>query len=173
MARPDAPVFTVMDLSVAVARAQFPEERTGDLRIGQECRFASVDAPDLARPGKVTVVSQAVDPLRRTVEVWCEISNGGGAVKAGAFGVVAIITGIHQGAVTVPSEAVQLDPDRKAGVVWTVGADGLAHENHVTTGVISPTSVEIREGVAKGQTVVVEGGYGLSEGVTVRQTESR
>ena len=35
MAKPDVPIFTVMDLSVAVARAQVPENEASPIRLGQ------------------------------------------------------------------------------------------------------------------------------------------
>jgi len=172
MARPDAPIFTVMDLSVAVARGQFPEEKAGGLRAGQRCRFTGVDAPGFARSGRLTVVSQAVDPMRRTVEAWCEIPNSNGALKAGGFGQMTVVLGLRRDALTVPLAAIEFEPDRKHGVVWTVGSDNLAHENRAEAGVVSGATVEILEGVENGDTVVVEGGYGLSEGFAVRQAES-
>ena len=76
MAKPDSPIFTVMDLSVAVARAQVPEGQTRD--VWRAAKRAPLDAPirrALPRGRTVTVVNQAVDPARRTVEVWCEIPN--------------------------------------------------------------------------------------------------
>ncbi|MDA0206100.1 MAG: efflux RND transporter periplasmic adaptor subunit [Acidobacteria bacterium] len=171
MARPDAPLFTVMDLSVAVARGQFPEERAGGLRVGQACRFTGVDASSVVHQGKLTVVNQAVDLLRRTIEVWCEIPNSGGAVKAGVFGELTVVLEVHYDALTVPLAAVEFDPGRKNGIVWTVGPDNLVHENNTKVGVVSDAKVEILEGVRSGDTVVVEGGYGLSDGLTVRLAE--
>ncbi|MEZ5364283.1 MAG: efflux RND transporter periplasmic adaptor subunit [Bryobacterales bacterium] len=172
IARPDNPIFTVMDLSVAVARGQFPEERTSGLRPGEVCRFAAVDDPDTERVGKLTVVNQAVDPLRRTVEAWCEIPNPDGALKAGAYGDVSVVLDVHSDAVVVPLAAVQFEPDRKSGAVWTVGADGIAHESKVEVGVVTNDSAEIRGGLRGGETVIVEGGFGLSEGVQVRTAGS-
>ena len=176
MARPDAPIFTVMDLSVAVARAQFPEEQAGGLRAGQDCRFVSLDVADIPHSGKLTVVNQAVDPARRTVEAWCEIPNSEGGLKAGIFGQVSVVTGLQQEAVTVPLTAVEFDRDRTFGVVWSVTDDAgantrLVHKNHVKTGVVSASGVEILEGLRSGERVVVEGGYGLAEGLAVREAE--
>jgi len=171
MARPDAPLFTVMDLSVAVARGQFSEEQAVGLRVGQVCRFTGVDASADAHQGKLTVVNQVVDPLRRTIEAWCEIPNGDGAVKSGAFGELIVVLDVRHDALTVPLAAVEFDPDRANGVVWTVGSDNLVHENHVKVGVVSTAMVEILEGLKSGDTVVVEGGYGLSDGLTVRLAE--
>ena len=89
LAKPDTPIFTVMDLSVAVARAQVPETQAGSIRAGQPCSFASSDASAGAATGQITVVSRAVDPAKRTVEVWCEIANPERRLRAGAFGSVA------------------------------------------------------------------------------------
>ncbi len=171
MARPDNPIFTVMDLSTAVARGQFPEENTAGLKVGEACRFSGVDVPDAVRTGKITVVSQAVDPLRRTVEAWCEIKNDDGALKAGAFGHMIAVIGVHSSVVTVPLAAVEFAPDRNSGVVWTVSPDNHAHENQITPGVVTPDIVEVKTGISSGDTVVVEGGYGLSDGVEVRRAE--
>ena len=172
MARPDAPIFTVMDLSAAVIRGQFPEEDAGGLRVGQPCRFSALDAPGLPLSGKLTVINQAVDPMRRSVEAWCEIPNPGGKIKAGAYGDVSVAIDLHRGAVTVPLAAVEVEPDRESGVVWTVGPDSRARRNRVKTGVVSRGTVEIKDGLGGGETVVIEGGYGLSEGMAVRRAEA-
>ncbi|MBI1356823.1 MAG: efflux RND transporter periplasmic adaptor subunit [Acidobacteria bacterium] len=172
IARPDSPIFTVMDLSVAVARSQFPEERTAGLRAGQPCRFSAVDVRRSDSVGKLTVINQAVDPVRHTVEVWCEIPNADGALRAGAYGEVAIVRGVHPNAVVVPLASVQLAPDRQSGVVWTVGSDGAAHQAHVDVGVVTSEAAEIHAGLRGGETVVIEGGFGLSEGVPVRSAGS-
>ena len=172
VARPDAPIFTVMDLSVAVARGQFPEEQTAGLQAGQTCRFLAVDAPGSDHAGKLTVINQAVDPIRRTVEAWCEIPNANGALKAGTYGEVSVVRSVRPDAVVVPLASVQLEPDRTSGVVWTVSPDGAAHEAHVEVGVITGESAEIRSDLRGGETVVIEGGFGLSDGVQVRTAGS-
>ncbi|HEY7544588.1 MAG TPA: efflux RND transporter periplasmic adaptor subunit, partial [Blastocatellia bacterium] len=60
MARPDAPIFTVMDLSVAIARAQVPESEGRFIRQGQSGVFTPADAPDESFAGLITVVNQAI-----------------------------------------------------------------------------------------------------------------
>ena len=117
------------------------------------------------------MVNQAVDAARRTVEAWCEIPNTGGEIKAGVFGEVTVITGQHPQAVTVPLAAIEFERDRSFGIVWSVGDDHRVHEHRVQVGVVAGATVEILEGIEVGQTVVVEGGYGLSEGLTVREAE--
>jgi RND family efflux transporter MFP subunit len=168
IAKPDSPIFTVMDLSVAVARGQFPEDQANSLREGQSCLFQNLATTDERFSGKTTVVNKAIDPLRRTVEVWCEIPNRAVSLKAGAFGQLGVVTGARQNATTVPLAAVQYEEGTREGVVWEIGGDGLAHERKVTTGVVSGGRVEIVSGLNAGANVVVEGGYGLAEGIKVR-----
>jgi multidrug efflux system membrane fusion protein len=122
--------------------------------------------------GKLTVINQAVDGLRRTVEAWCEIPNSDASIKAGAYGDLTVVIGVHPQAVTVPLAAVQFEPDRDYGVVWTVVSDGRATRLQVKVGAVAGDVAEIESGLRGNETVVVEGGYGLSEGMTVRRAES-
>jgi len=170
MAKPDAPLFTISDLSVAVARAQVPEAEAGAVRTGQECAFSSVDAEGQRR-GRVTVVNQAVDSARRTVEVWCEMPNPGFRLRGGVFGEVAIITGFERRAVTVPEAAVQFQEGSAQGVVLVVDAHKLARQREVLTGYRAEGRVQIRKGLQAGELVVVEGGYGLADGTKVHIQE--
>jgi HlyD family secretion protein len=167
IAKPDSPVFIVMDLAVAVARGQFPENEAHSLKAGQTCSFQRLDSPEKRFTGKTTVVNKAIDPLRRTVEAWCEIPNPANALKAGVFGQLSVVTATRNDATTVPLTAVQFEEGTSAGVVWEVGADGLAHERKVTTGAVSQGRVEIVSGLSAGANVVVAGGYGLAEGTQV------
>jgi len=167
MAKPDSPIFAVMDLSAVVARGQFPAGQAADVRTGQSCRFGAIDSSETQSEGRVTAVNQAVDMARRTVEVWCEIPNTASRLKAGAFGQLEVTTATHPGATTVPLSAVQFEEGTSAGVVWTVGADGAAHANNVRTGAVSGERVEILEGLNPGETAITEGGYGLTDGIHV------
>jgi len=171
MATPNSPIFTVMDLGLAVARAQVPEENATAVRVGQSCTFIPQDAPGTSYGGRVTVVNRAVDPARRTVESWCEIPNGRGALRAGVFGTARIRTGVAHDSVVVPLEAVQFEEGTRRGVVLVAGDDHRAVEKKVEAGVTFDGKVQILDGVKAGERVVIEGGYGLPSGTQVRWTE--
>ncbi|MEM6896658.1 MAG: efflux RND transporter periplasmic adaptor subunit [Pseudomonadota bacterium] len=63
--------------------------------------------------------------------------------------------------------AVGADPDGTA-FVWRVGDDGVVEKQPVETGPVIGDSVEIRAGLAAGETVVAAGVSRLQEGMTVR-----
>ncbi|MBI4876654.1 MAG: efflux RND transporter periplasmic adaptor subunit [Acidobacteria bacterium] len=168
MAKPDAPIFTVMDLAVAVARVQIPEAEAAAVRSGAACTFVPADAAGTSFAGRISVVNQAVDPARRTVECWCEIPNSKRALRAGAFGQAAIVTGIAPDSIVVPVAAVQFVEGTPKGVVMVAGAKGLAVKKEVETGDIFDGKVQIRTGLNAGDSVIVQGAYGLAEGTQVR-----
>ena len=168
MAKPDSPMFTVMDLEVAVARAQVPESDAGAILAGQACSFAPGDHPESSFAGRVTVVSRAVDPGRRTVEAWCEIANGSGRLLAGTFGELRVVIGLEPKSVVVPLEAVQFEEGTKKGSVVVIDAKQVSHLKLVLTGEALDGKVQIKEGLGAGDQVVVEGGYSLADGTSVR-----
>lgn len=172
MAKPDAPVFTLADLSVAIARAQAPEAGVVSVRQGQACLLTPTDQPDQSFPGHITVINGAVDPARRTVEVWCEIANSKRQLRAGVFGNLSITTSILPKAVVVPLNAVQFEQGTHRGFVMVVGSDKKAVKKEVEAGPSAGSWVSVRSGLHKGEAVIVEGGYGLPEGTEVKTAEA-
>ena len=168
MAQPTTPVFTVVDLSVAVARAQVPEPEAGAIRIGQAASFVPADGPERSFEGRITVVNRAVDAARRTVEVWCEIPNPRTQLLAGTFGELRVLTGTAPRSVMVPLAAVEFAEGTRKGSVLVVDAQNVAHRKEVTGGVAVDGKLQILEGLAAGERVVVEGGYGVPDGTAVR-----
>lgn len=168
MAKPDSPIYTVMDLSIVIARAQVPEASAAGVRAGQTCTFQSTDAKEenTAQAGRITVINRAVDTLRRTVEVWCEIPRPPLALRAGLFGTVRIQTGSIGQATVVPEAAVQFQEGTRKGIAFVVEGH-TAHKREVEAGVTLDGKVQVLKGIKPGEQVVTEGGYSLPDNATV------
>ncbi len=173
MAKPDAPMFTVMDLGVAVARAQVPEGEAAAVRTGAQCAFTPADGGGVSYDGRISMVNQAVDPARRTIETWCEIPNPKRALRGGAFGQVAIVTGVNANSVVVPLAAVQFVEGTKKGLVMVAGDKSAAVKKEVETGEVFEDKVQIIGGLKAGERAIVLGGYGLPEGTQIRIQEEK
>ena len=167
MAKPDAPVFTVMDLSVAIAHAQVPESGERRLSRGQTCVFSQPDRQGDSAKGTITVVNQAVDSARRTVEVWCEIPNAQRNLRAGVFGSVSVSVGSATRAIVLPESAVQFKEGSSKGTALVVDQQRVAHLREVEATPLPGGRVQIVQGIETGETVVTEGGYGLPDGTQV------
>ncbi len=168
LAQPSTPILTLMDLSTAVARAQVPETQAAAVRLGQSCEFTSGDASDKRFAGRVSMVNQAVDPARRTIEVWCSIPNSSRALKANVFGTLTAETGSEPGSVVVPQSAVQFAEGTSNGTVLVVDDKRIAHKRDVVAGRVFDGKVQIKSGLKTGERVVVEGGYGTPDGTEVK-----
>ena len=167
MASPATPMFTIVDLSLVNARAQVPEAEAASLRTGLPCTFTSGDNSAAATAGRVTVVNRAVDPQRRTIETWCEIVNPPKELRAGVFGNVTIIAGTDAASIVVPLAAVQFNEGTSTGSVMIVDDKHQAHKRDVATGVVANGKVQIKSGLSEGETVIIEGGYGIADGTQV------
>ena len=174
MANPSVPIFAVADLSSVVARAQIDADQSVSVRSGQPCSFelktdAGADIPK--RQGKITVVTQAVDPARHTVEVWCEIPNADHVLKSGIFGSVRIAVGQAANAVVIPSSAIEFEEGTSSGKVFTVDAQKVAHLRKVQGVLLNDTQVRVLSGLSAGEMVISTGEYGLPDGTSVNPTE--
>ncbi|MEO8025482.1 MAG: efflux RND transporter periplasmic adaptor subunit [Bryobacteraceae bacterium] len=171
MAQPSTPMFTIADLDVAIARAQVPESEASGVHRGEACKFTPSDREGVPFAGKITVVNQAVDAARRTVEVWCEIPNPKGELRSQVFGSVEIVVGQIAKAVTVPVSAVQFEDGTRNGFVMVAGADKKAHKKPVEAGATVGGKVIILKGLEPGASVIVEGAYGLADETAITTAE--
>ena len=116
----------------------------------------------------IILVSDAADPTTRLVQVTATIDDKEHKywLRPGAFCDVNVPIGDARQGIVVPSLAVQ--PTDKGNVVYTVDAGNIAHVKSVTLGMHTPEGgVEITQGLAVGDLLVVRGFEPLSEGAPV------
>lgn len=176
MANPGTPMFSVADLSTSIARAQIPADEALAVKVGQACSFefhANVLSPQAPRAGKITVVNQAVDPARNTIEVWCEMPNKDQVMKSGIFGEVKIAVGRLDNAVILPTSAVEFEEGTQKAKIYIVDTQKIAHLREVQAIAVDDKRVRIVSGVGVGETIITTGEYGLPDGTPVNPTEVR
>ena len=111
-----APILTVMDLSQVIARAHVAQQEAAELKAGDPAKI-SVPGQSDDFPGKVTLVSPALDPNSTTVEVWVQAANPGGKLKPGSSVRVAIVSETVPKALVVPVAAILTGPDGATSVI--------------------------------------------------------
>jgi multidrug efflux pump subunit AcrA (membrane-fusion protein) len=165
-AQAGAPLITVMDTSVLLAKTHIAHSLAQQLKVGDA---ASVGVPGLTDPvpAKVFMVSPALDPGSTTVEVWVKIDNKPGKLKVGAPVKISIVGTTIAQAWKVPDSAI-VTADDGAKSVLVVGSDGAAHRKSVTLGIDDGKDVQIVSGVAPTDLVITVAPYGLDEGTKVQ-----
>ena len=166
MATAGTPLLTVMDLSHIIAKAHIPQAEAALLKVGDT---ANVSAPGLEDPipGKVTVVSPALDPNSTTVEVWVDARNPHRELKPGTSVNISMLAQTIPDALTVPAAAVLTEPDGTTSVM-VIGEDSRAHQRDVKTGVRQENQIQIVSGLKAGERVVTAGAYGLPDNTRVQ-----
>jgi len=166
MATAGAPLLTVMELSSVIAKAHIPQGEASALRVGDP---GTMTVPGFAEPipGKVTVVSPALDPNSTTVEVWLEAKNPKNALRPGTSVQLTLTAQTMSGALVVPVSSVLTAPDGTS-TVTLAGSDGLAHQQTVKIGIRNGDEVQIVEGVAAGEKVITTGAYGLPDKTKIK-----
>jgi multidrug efflux pump subunit AcrA (membrane-fusion protein) len=161
-----APLITVMDTSVLIAKAHLAQSVAQQMKVGDA---AQLQVPGIADPvdAKVSLISPALDPGSTTVEVWVKADNKKGELKVGTP-IKIVITGRSvEKAWKIPQTAVLTAQDGSKSVM-VVGDDGAAHKKPVTLGITDGEDVQVLSGVAPGDTVITGGAYGLDDGTKVK-----
>jgi HlyD family secretion protein len=167
-----APIATIVDISKVIARANVPVKEAASIAVG---RPATLTGPEGVLPGKVTVVSPAVDPSTTTVEVWVQADNPGEKMKPGGTVQVSIRADLIKDTLLVPASAL-LNSDEggeKVMIVQPQGKDMIARERKVNVGIREGNRVQILGGINEGEKVITTGGLGLDDKakVTIKSEE--
>jgi membrane fusion protein (multidrug efflux system) len=161
-------LFTLMDLDQMKIIVNVLEKDIPRIAVGKAA-IISVDAfPDIKFEGKITRLSEAVDPGTRTMAVEIDIPNRGHTLKPGMFANVTLVVEEHRDAVTVPT--VALLKDDKGYFLYTAARD-TARRVRVTLGWEQGERTEIRTGLDDAQAIITTGQQFVKDGgpVTVQR----
>lgn len=152
-------LFTVADLSTVWVQAEVYEKDLGRLRVRQEA-FITVDTyPNQQFTGRVTYVSDFLDPRTRTARVRCEVPNRDMRLKLDMYAIVNLPTTFSRRTLAVPAGSLQEVGDKT--VVFVRKTATQFEPRWVSTGNTVRDLVEITQGLAEGEPVVKAGAFHL------------
>jgi len=171
--QPGTVIASFQDLSSMKVDFTVPEQRAGEINLGQEVRIGTTEG-NLPFKGRVTGKDPRVDPKTRLVSVQALVEdNKDGAVLPGQFLHVEVILPEQPNVMTVPQTAViaslygdyvyTIDQEEKQGQQVQV-----VKQVFVKTGRRRGGALEIVSGVNPGQQVVASGQNKLQSGATVK-----
>ncbi|HSD17788.1 MAG TPA: efflux RND transporter periplasmic adaptor subunit [Thermomonas sp.] len=160
----NTPIFTIVDNSRLEATLNAPEREIETLKAGQSVQLAVDALPGKTFEGHIDRVSPVVDSGSGTFRVICTF-EGGGLLQPGMFGRIRIEYDQRANALVIPRTA--LLEDGTAPAVFTVKA-GKATRTALKLGYVDGEWVEVRQGLAEGEPVVVAGKAALREGSAVQ-----
>lgn len=148
------PLCTIADISTVWALGDIYERDFAGLKMGEEAQVTLDAYPDQRWPGRVGVLSDAVDPTTRTLHLRVVLPNPGGRIKPAMFGSIRVLRSSSQG-IMVPASAV-IREGNEAHVFVSKG-NGRFERRTVKLGRAMDGSIEILSGVNQGDSIVSEG----------------
>lgn len=161
---PGTAIATLDDVSIIKLDFSVPETLMAALASGQAVTALSAAYPGETFEGVLRTIDSRVDPVTRSVMVRAELPNPERKLRPGML-LTVDVRRAPRAALALPELAL-LQVGRNS-FVYRVGADGVIAQAPVKTGARERGRVEILDGVAAGDRVVVEGTGKLRPGAKV------
>jgi RND family efflux transporter MFP subunit len=175
--QPGSTLATLLRRDPLLLRFSVPEQDASRLQPGMRAAF-TVRESAREFTARIAHVAAAADPASRMVRVTAHVETSGAgpepgataepgaAPRPGAFAEVTVPVGGATGAPVVPETSVR--PSERGFLAYVVQG-GIAHERLLALGMRTADGrVEVRQGLAAGESLVVRGAEALSEGAAVR-----
>ncbi|MCL1999257.1 MAG: efflux RND transporter periplasmic adaptor subunit [Turicibacter sp.] len=158
------PPFTVVSAEAVLVNVEVTQIVINSIEPGQEVMVSIRAAAAEQFLGTVSSVSPAANEMTSTFTVEVAVDNSSGLVRPGMFAEVFFIRDYSPNTVIVPRGAV-LAEDGESVVYLAV--DNRAVRRVVTTGIDSGVEIEIVEGIAAGDLLIVTGQTLVTDGVSI------
>ena len=166
MALPTAPLFEIVNIDTVKATVDVIEAHLNQLALNQQA-LIEVDGISAQMSGSVVFISPTLMPARRTATVEVGIDNPDGTLKPGMFAKVTIPIKVHADAILISRASLIEDVDTKTQNVFVI-ENGVSQRRAVEIGLLRDGEVEVLNGLAEGEAVVVAGQHSLKQGESVR-----
>jgi RND family efflux transporter MFP subunit len=160
-------MFTLMHSNVIRVQVNVPQDAAFGLKPGVDALVRVPELPDHPFPGKVTRIADALAPGTRTLLAEIDVPNPDGLLSPGLYCTVELHIPRKTPGLIVPADAIVFGP---TGLQVAVVKNGAVHLQKVTVARDLGTTVEVRDGVAPGDTVILNPVVNIAEGDRVQAT---
>ena len=164
-----APLFTIMDMQNVRVYVNVPQEAAGWARPALPVTLVPQEAGVEPIEATITRTTEALDPATRTLLVEIDVPNAHRHLQPGMFVNASLHLQRHPNALAVPPAALVPAKGGKEKGVFAVTND-IVKLVPVKTGIDDGLWIEVVEGLAGDEEVVVVGKNGLTDGQRVQAT---
>ena len=155
-------LFSILDTDIVWVQGEVHEDTLALIQdkwqIGSEVRIRVAAYPEMIYTGKISGISDIVEPEEQTVHFWTEIENPDHQLRPGMFADQTIVLDKGVDVLSIPLDAVI--EDRGSRFVFVAhGATYTRHE--IVVGAKDDRYIEVRDGMLPGELVVVQGTHQL------------
>lgn len=171
LVQPGDVVTTLDDDRVMLLDFSVPSTFLQIVRPGLPVAAKATGFGDLNFEGTIRSISSRIDPVTRSVQVRAELPNQSGLLKPGLLMTVELEARPREALMVPEGALLPLGRGNAVFVVERTDDQTTVQRRTVQIGQRRQGKVEILEGLEDGDTVVVHGGFRLSDGATVRVVE--
>jgi RND family efflux transporter MFP subunit len=158
-------LFNIADSSKLRIYVEVPQLYSPGIKVGMQAELHFAEHPNESFPAELTQMANALDPTTRTLQTQFQIDNSSGRLLPGGY------TEVHL-QVPSPSNGVRLPVNtlmfRPSGIfVAAVDEAGTVTIKPVKTGLDFGSQLEIKDGVAAGDTVIINPPDSITTGTKV------
>ncbi|TKB74333.1 MAG: efflux RND transporter periplasmic adaptor subunit [Nitrospira sp.] len=162
-------LFTVADLSHVWVVANVPEKDVRFIRKEQTVEVMAAAYPQAVFPGRITYISDVLDPATRTMRLRVTVENPERKLKPEMFATVRVFSDQNQDVLSVPLAAVQSGPAGK--IVFVQRQADTFEMRTVKLAEESGEVVAVLDGLHEGEPVVTKGSFVLKSEIEHRKIE--
>ena len=146
---------TIMSYNEMFMNMNLPEKNISEIKLGQEVLVTNYTLPEDTLYGKITEISPAISTETRTFAGKIEISNPELKLRPGMFVKADVITDQKDSTIVIPKDIIMTGGRGK--YVFVVGRNAAADDRWITTGIENQNFVEVVEGLAPNDRLIVRG----------------
>jgi multidrug efflux pump subunit AcrA (membrane-fusion protein) len=162
-------IYTVGDISNLVVETFVPERFSTAVKNGLSASVFLEALPNETFAAVVNEVNPVLDPASRTLRIRLRFTQRDPRIRAGMFTQVSLVTAIHSEVPIVPRAAVI--NTYGSWIVFVVDGQNTARRREISFGLESEEMLEVLDGLAVGDRVVIAGQNFLTDGDAVRIVE--
>jgi RND family efflux transporter MFP subunit len=167
-----SPLYMLVDNNRLELECLLPSYRFAEIRLGQPAVFTTPTWEDQRFNGVVVSTNPAVDSDNRSIRVTIRINNPRSALRTGMFARGEIEIKRQSNALMIPRSALIAEKEESgSGSVFLV-IDGKSARKAVEVGGIQQDKVWVKSGLADSDSVILEIGPAVKDGIKVRAAAS-
>lgn len=163
-------LLTLADLANVWVLGDIYQKDLGAVRRGQEALVTVESYPGETFSGRITNISDVLDPASRTAKVRVEVPNKDGRLKLQMFVNLQVPTGETRSTIVVPSVAIQEIDEQP--VVFVQAGDDRYEKRVVKVGPAQRDVVPVLDGLKAGDRVVTTGAFMLKSKLQASSIEA-
>jgi membrane fusion protein (multidrug efflux system) len=166
-----AQLYSIVDFDTLVARVYVPEKELDRIRVGQEAQVVHKAGDKRRGVGSVQRIAPIVDATTGTVKVTVALPKdltGQGGFLPGMYAEVTLTTEQHDDTLVLPKPA--LIHEEEQTFAFLVEGD-RAKRVLLKTGLADDNQVEVLEGIAAGDEIILVGHAGLKDGALIMRVD--